>query len=183
VLSIPSAILVAIAAAARHGILFRGGVAIENLAGVTQFAFDKTGTLTKGALVVSKTALFQSHSEDSLLQIAGSIAQLSTHPLARAITRELEQRHLPTLTTTDFNNIPGLGMEAVVDENRILMGSRTLLREHGTSSRPGDQRSGSLDRRYRGTRPDLFARRNSPQRAARDRFPETARCFCHFNDG
>jgi Cd2+/Zn2+-exporting ATPase len=136
VLSIPSAILVAIAAAARHGILFRGGVAIENLAGVTQFAFDKTGTLTKGALVVSKTALFQSHSEDSLLQIAGSIAQLSTHPLARAITRELEQRHLPTLTTTDFNNIPGLGMEAVVDENRILMGSRTLLREHGISLPP-----------------------------------------------
>jgi Cd2+/Zn2+-exporting ATPase len=60
VLSIPSAILVAIAVAARHGILFRGGVAIENLAGVTQFAFDKTGTLTKGALVVSRIAAFDS---------------------------------------------------------------------------------------------------------------------------
>ena len=56
VLSIPSVILVAIAVAARNGILFRGGVAIENLAGVTQFAFDKTGTLTKGALVVSRIA-------------------------------------------------------------------------------------------------------------------------------
>ena len=50
VLSIPSAILVAIAAGARQGILFRGGVAVENLAGVTQFAFDKTGTLTTGEL-------------------------------------------------------------------------------------------------------------------------------------
>src|SRR5947207_1889438 len=54
VLSVPSAILVAIAAGARRGILFRGGVAVENLAGATQFAFDKTGTLTKGALVVAR---------------------------------------------------------------------------------------------------------------------------------
>ena len=60
VLSIPSAILVAIAVAAHDGILFRGGVAIENLAGVTQFAFDKTGTLTKGTLVVSRIATFNS---------------------------------------------------------------------------------------------------------------------------
>ena len=94
VLSIPSAILVAIAAAARHGILFRGGVAIENLASVTQFAFDKTGTLTKGTLVVSEDRSFNAQSEDSLLQIAGSIAQFSTHPLSRAIARELEQRRL-----------------------------------------------------------------------------------------
>ena len=50
VLSVPSAILVAIAAGARRGILFRGGVAVENIAGATQFAFDKTGTLTKVAL-------------------------------------------------------------------------------------------------------------------------------------
>ena len=58
VLSVPSAILVAIAAGARRGILFRGGVAVENLAGATQFAFDKTGTLTKGALVVARIASF-----------------------------------------------------------------------------------------------------------------------------
>ena len=64
VLSIPSAILVAIAAGARRGILFRGGVAVENLAGATQFAFDKTGTLTKGALVVASIASFDSQSED-----------------------------------------------------------------------------------------------------------------------
>jgi Cd2+/Zn2+-exporting ATPase len=58
VLSIPSAILVAIAAGARRGILFRGGVAVENLGGATQFAFDKTGTLTKGALIVARIDAF-----------------------------------------------------------------------------------------------------------------------------
>ena len=71
VLSVPSAILVAIAAGARRGILFRGGVAVENLAGATQFAFDKTGTLTKGALVVARIASFDSQGEDALLRRAG----------------------------------------------------------------------------------------------------------------
>ena len=75
VLSIPSAILVAIAAGARNGILFRGGVAIENLAGVNQFAFDKTGTLTKGALVVTKIDILDARSEDKILQIAAAVAQ------------------------------------------------------------------------------------------------------------
>jgi Cd2+/Zn2+-exporting ATPase len=111
--------------------LFRGGVAIENLAGVTQFAFDKTGTLTKGALIVSQIKAFASQSENWLLQIAGSIAQLSTHPLARAIAREAEGRQLSALRATEFSNIPGLGMEAIVGNERILMGSRTLMRERG----------------------------------------------------
>ena len=74
VLSIPSAILVAIAAGARRGILFRGGVAVENLAGATQFAFDKTGTLTKGALVVARIASFDSQGEDE----ASSTRRLSS---------------------------------------------------------------------------------------------------------
>ena len=96
VLSIPSAILVAIAAGARRGILFRGGVAIENLAGATQFAFDKTGTLTKGSLIVARIDSFDSQIEDGVLQIAASVAQFSTHPLARAVAAEAEKRKLPS---------------------------------------------------------------------------------------
>jgi Zn2+/Cd2+-exporting ATPase len=81
VLSIPSAIRVAIAAGARNGILFRGRVAIENLAGVNQFAFDKTGTLTKGALVVTKIDIFDARSENEVLQIAAAVGRFSTHRL------------------------------------------------------------------------------------------------------
>lgn len=131
VLSIPSAILVAIAAGARRGILFRGGVAIENLAGVTQFAFDKTGTLTKGSLTVARINAFDSQSENSLLETAASVARFSTHPLARAIAREAEQRALSPIEATDFLNVPGLGMEASVNGTRILMGSRRLIRDRG----------------------------------------------------
>jgi Cd2+/Zn2+-exporting ATPase len=131
VLSIPSAILVAIAAGARNGILFRGGVAIENLAGVTQFAFDKTGTLTKGALVVTRIDIFDARSENEVLQMAAAVARSSTHPLAHAVTRETDRRGLPPLHATDFRNIPGLGMQALVGDEHVLVGSRRLLAERG----------------------------------------------------
>jgi len=131
VLSVPSAILVAIAAGARHGILFRGGVAVENLAGATQFAFDKTGTLTKGALAVARIASFDSQDEDALLRRAASVAHFSTHPLARAIVAEAGKRNLPITESADFLNVPGLGMEASVNGNRLFVGSRRLLHDRG----------------------------------------------------
>ena len=131
VLSIPSAILVAIAAGARRGILFRGGVAVENLAGATQFAFDKTGTLTKGALVVARIASFDSQSEDEILWLAASVAHFSTHPLARAIVAEADKQQLSRISAKDFLNVPGLGMEASIDGSRIFVGSRRLMRDRG----------------------------------------------------
>jgi Cd2+/Zn2+-exporting ATPase len=134
VLSIPSAILVAIAAGARNGILFRGGVAIENLAGVNQFAFDKTGTLTKGALVVTKIDIFDARSEDAVLEIAAAVAQFSTHPLAHAIVLEAKRRALSPFKAADFRNIPGLGMQASVGAENVLVGSRRLLADRGVTS-------------------------------------------------
>ena len=131
VLSIPSAILVAIAAGARNGILFRGGVAIENLAGVNQFAFDKTGTLTSGALVVRTINVFGERTEDQSIALAAAVARFSTHPLAVAIVREADRRHLPILRATEFQNVPGFGMEALVDGEQILVGSRRLLFDRG----------------------------------------------------
>jgi len=131
VLSIPSAILVAIAAGARRGILFRGGVAIENLAEATQFAFDKTGTLTKGSLIVARIDSFDSQTENDVLQFAASVAHFSTHPLARAIVVEAEMRNLPLLTAADFLNVAGLGMEATIANKRIFVGSRRLMRDRG----------------------------------------------------
>ena len=133
VLSIPSAILVAIAAGARRGILFRGGVAVENLAGATTFAFDKTGTLTKGTLIVSRLTVFGSNPETDLLQTAAAVADFSTHPLARAVVAEAERRRLTIPQAKDFLNVPGLGMQAVVNGKRTFVGSRHFLRENGLS--------------------------------------------------
>jgi Cd2+/Zn2+-exporting ATPase len=131
VLSIPSAVLVAIAVGARNGILFRGGAAVENLAAVNQFAFDKTGTLTRGALRISRIELLGALPENELLRLAASIAQFSTHPLSRAIAEEAKQRGLAFADVVDFKNIPGLGVEAAIETRALLMGSRKLLNERG----------------------------------------------------
>jgi Cd2+/Zn2+-exporting ATPase len=87
VLSIPSAILAAIAWGARHGVLFRGGAGIERLAGVDVVALDKTGTLTTGELAVVGHESFPPGHEREVLELACALEANSQHPLARAITR------------------------------------------------------------------------------------------------
>src|SRR5204863_6470625 len=92
VLSIPSAVLAAIAWSARHGILFRGGIAVEKLASISTVALDKTGTLTTGELRVQKIESFPAGREREVAELAFSLERLSAHPLARAITRYGKQK-------------------------------------------------------------------------------------------
>ncbi|MCX6896938.1 MAG: HAD-IC family P-type ATPase, partial [Verrucomicrobia bacterium] len=87
VLSIPSAVLAAIAWGARRGILFRGGAAVEKLAEIKAVAMDKTGTLTTGELHVDRVESFPPGREAEIARLAYSLEKLSTHPLARAISR------------------------------------------------------------------------------------------------
>jgi Cd2+/Zn2+-exporting ATPase len=131
VLSIPSAILVAIASGARHGLLFRGGIAIENLAAVDRFAFDKTGTLTKGNLRVARVLPAPGVAEADVLRVAASVGQFSTHPLSRAIVDEAKRRAVVLDEVRDFQNITGLGMQAQSNGATLLVGSRALLSGHG----------------------------------------------------
>jgi Cd2+/Zn2+-exporting ATPase len=134
VLSIPSAILVAIASGARHGLLFRGGIAIENLAAVDHFAFDKTGTLTKGNLRVARIVSFAGTTEDEVLRVAASVGHFSTHPLSRAIVDEAKKRGVRLDALHDFQNITGFGMEAQANGATLRVGSRTMLARHGLDS-------------------------------------------------
>jgi Cd2+/Zn2+-exporting ATPase len=131
VLSIPSAILVAIAAGARNGILFRGGVAVETLAGVNHFAFDKTGTLTTGELEVARIETAGLTTAEETLRTAATVAQNSTHPLSRAVVLEAERRGLAPMESRDVTNIPGSGMEARVGSDLVALGSRRLMEERG----------------------------------------------------
>ena len=94
VLSIPSAVLSAIAFGAKRGILFRGGSAVERLADVTVVVMDKTGTVTTGDLTVHAAESFPPGREDTVLALALSVEALSTHPLARAITSFARQKKI-----------------------------------------------------------------------------------------
>ncbi|HLP76707.1 MAG TPA: HAD-IC family P-type ATPase, partial [Candidatus Paceibacterota bacterium] len=112
VLSIPSAVLAAIAWSARHGILFRGGAAVEKLADVDVVALDKTGTLTTGELRVEKIESFPAGREAEIARLAYSLEKLSTHPLARAITRHGKQQGIEPIELEHFESITGHGLKA-----------------------------------------------------------------------
>ena len=127
VLSIPSAVLAAIAWGARRGILFRGGAAIEQLADVNVVALDKTGTLTTGELQVEKVESFPPGREQDLATLACAMERLSTHPLARAITRYGKQHALPPLALDHFESITGLGLRAQFGSKTCVLGRRELV--------------------------------------------------------
>src|SRR5499427_1605124 len=124
VLSIPSAVLAAIAWGARHGILFRGGAAVEKLAAVTTVALDKTGTLTTGELRVETVQSFPPGRETEVAQLAYSMERLSTHPLARAITRYGKQQGLKSIELENFESITGQGLRARLRGSECFLGKR-----------------------------------------------------------
>jgi Cd2+/Zn2+-exporting ATPase len=127
VLSIPSAVLAAIAWGARHGILFRGGAAVEKLAAIHTVALDKTGTLTTGELRVETVESFPHGREQEIAQLAYSLERLSTHPLARAITRYGKQQRLQCVEFEDFESVTGHGLRGRRAGYDCLLGKREWL--------------------------------------------------------
>ena len=129
VLSIPSAILAAIAWGARHGILFRGGAAIEELAGINTVALDKTGTLTTGNLAVVTVESFPPGRERDVAEMAFTLEQRANHPIARAMVRYGEENGLQARSIEAFRSLTGNGVQATVDAQHCLLGRRELLAE------------------------------------------------------
>jgi Cd2+/Zn2+-exporting ATPase len=129
VLSIPSAILAAIAWGARHGILFRGGAAIEKLAEVDAIAMDKTGTLTEGELKVTKIESFPAGREDDVLRIAVNLESNSNHPIARAITRHGQVKGFAAEKLAEFHSIAGQGLRGRTESGLSYVGRRELVKD------------------------------------------------------
>jgi Cd2+/Zn2+-exporting ATPase len=127
VLSIPSAILAAIAWGAKHGVLFRGGAAIEKLADINVVALDKTGTLTTGELVVTGYESFPAGREQEVMELAYALESRSEHPLARAIVRDAKARGVRLIELGDFRNIVGQGVRGSYGGAQALLGRRELL--------------------------------------------------------
>ena len=129
VLSIPSAILAAIAWGAKNGILFRGGAAIEQLAGIEVVALDKTGTLTTGELEVVSHESYPPGQEQKVLELAYALERNSQHPLARAIVHYARTHSIQSLTTDDFQSLAGQGVRGIVEGAQCLLGRRELLEQ------------------------------------------------------
>lgn len=127
VLSIPSAILAGIAWGAKHGVLFRGGSAIEELATIDTIALDKTGTLTAGKMQVLQVETFPAGRETELLEIAYAVEQESNHPIARAITRHCQELGTAERALSNLRSLTGLGIRADVNGLTYSLGRRQLV--------------------------------------------------------
>ncbi len=133
VISVPAAVVAAIGGGARHGLLVKGGAALEMLAGVSTVAFDKTGTLTLGRFSVTELLAFEGD-EESLLKLAASVEQGSTHPLAQAIVAAASSRSLSLLPVAAARSEAGKYAEAEIEGRRLFIGSPRALPETVTRS-------------------------------------------------
>lgn len=128
-LSIPSAILAAIAWGARHGLLFRGGAAVEKLAEVDTICMDKTGTLTEGAMRVRQVESFPPGHEQDVARIAVSLDSHSNHPISRAISEYGRRQNVKAEEVTDFQRISGMGLRGRIQGDVYYVGRRELLNQ------------------------------------------------------
>ena len=134
VISTPVSIVSALAAAARKGVLIKGGARLERLAHVRCVAFDKTGTLTRGDLRVVDVRSLDGGAPDRILQIAASVEAVSEHPIAAAIVAHARNRDVALGAVSEFQALPGLGAQALFDGAPVLLGSHRLFDERGLCS-------------------------------------------------
>jgi Cd2+/Zn2+-exporting ATPase len=129
VISIPVAVVAAIGAAARGGVLIKGGEALENLAHVTVVALDKTGTITLGAPRLTATRTFGGLDEDEALRLAASLERGSEHPLAAALVRAAADHPIALSEADRLVALPGLGLDAELERRALWAGGPRLAGE------------------------------------------------------
>lgn len=127
VISTPVSLVAALSAAARNGVLVKGGVYLERLAGIRVVAFDKTGTLTAGELHVTDVVPAAAVSSRELIRYAAAVESRSEHPVARAIVSHAGQRSIELAPISGFIAIPGMGAEGQVDGARVTVGNERLF--------------------------------------------------------
>jgi Cu+-exporting ATPase len=142
-LATPMSIMVATGKAATLGVLFRNAEAIEALEKIDTLVVDKTGTLTEGkprlAMIVAETL-----DESTLLGLTASLERASEHPLAEAIVRGAEERHVALSNASDFVALSGRGATGTIDGRTVAVGNDKLMDELGVDQRSLDERAEAL---------------------------------------
>ena len=132
VISIPLAYFSGIGAASRQGILFKGASFMDRFPHLKAIVFDKTGTLTYGDFTVLETHL-EPGTPDNALSLACSLEQLSSHPVAHAITKYGKEQQLTLLPAEQVREVAGKGLTGTVDDHTVEMGNAHLLTAHNLS--------------------------------------------------
>ncbi len=125
-LATPTAVTVGLGRGAELGVLIKRGEALEIPDRLTMVLFDKTGTLTRGMPQVTEILSF-GVTEETLLSLAASVERNSQHPIAQAVAREAERRHIPLEEVIGFDTVSGKGVIAQVLGELVYIGNRALL--------------------------------------------------------
>jgi Cd2+/Zn2+-exporting ATPase len=136
VVGAPAVLLSAIARAARHGVLFKGGAHLEMLGRVDVIAFDKTGTITPGKPVVTSAWAAGDLGQDRLLGLAAAVERHSEHHLGAAVIAEAARRGSACPEVSEFEAHTGLGAHARADRLWVGIGRESLFESHGKSLPP-----------------------------------------------
>jgi Cd2+/Zn2+-exporting ATPase len=131
VISTPVSIVAALSAAARNGVLIKGGAHLERLAEVRVVAFDKTGTLTRGEPRVHDVVATGPAPAADVLRYAAAVEARSEHALARAITHRARELRLELSPVRGFTSTPGRGAEAYVGDRDVVVGNDLMLASRG----------------------------------------------------
>jgi Cu+-exporting ATPase len=143
-LATPMSIMVGIGKGAGIGVLIRSADALERLEKTDTLVLDKTGTLTEGKPRVIALQPQTPWSEDELLAIAASVERASEHPLAAAVVRAANERHVPSGAASDFRSFGGLGVTALADGRPIALGNAGLMQQLGIQIGGSDGQTNAL---------------------------------------
>ncbi len=136
VLSVPLAFFSGIGAGSRKGILFKGGVSIEAMAGLKAVVMDKTGTITRGDFRLHQIRSLGAYTEEELLALCAMCEQNSTHPIAVSIVAAARERGIALGAVETLEEIAGHGIAARAEGRQILCGNRKLMEKCGVDTVP-----------------------------------------------
>ena len=126
-LATPVAIMVGNGMGARHGIMFKTAVSLEETGKMNIIALDKTGTITNGEPVVTDILPVEGMQAERLMSLAATLEQKSEHPLAKAVMKKAEEDQLQLQEVTDFQALPGNGLSAVLDRKKLIGGNQKFI--------------------------------------------------------
>ncbi|MEX2104581.1 MAG: heavy metal translocating P-type ATPase, partial [Bacilli bacterium] len=131
-LATPTSIMAGSGRAAEYGILFKGGEHLETTHKVNTIILDKTGTVTKGKPELTDV-IVNGFDENELLRLVGAAEKNSEHPLAEAIVVGIKDKGIELFNSTDFEAIPGFGIQATVEQHEVLVGTRKLMAKYNVN--------------------------------------------------
>ncbi len=126
-LATPLALVVSLGLCANNGLLIKSSEVLENVNNIDTIVFDKTGTLTYGNLHISKIYNYSQLSNEEILNIICSVEQNSNHPIAKAFQNYAKSHHLKLSSPSNFTSLNGLGLQATLNNEEILLGNSKLF--------------------------------------------------------